>query len=102
MPEKRMWKRVGSSPEDFTYFAGNGRQLQSEAALRRIRKLAIPPAWTGVLIDPRPSAKIQVVGFDAAGRKQYRYHPDFVSQRARRKFRRMLPFARSLPLLRAT
>ncbi len=102
MPEKRMWRRLGSSPDDFTYVAANGREVGSEAALRRIRKLAIPPAWTEVLIDPDPSAKIQAVGFDAAGRKQYRYHPDFVSLRARRKFRRMLPFAKSLPLLRST
>src|SRR5688500_664618 len=101
MTEKRMWRRVGTSPNDFVYIAGNGKEVRSEAALRRIRKLAIPPGWHDVLIDPSPGAKIQAVGYDAAGRKQYRYHPAFVSRRATRKFRRMLPFARSLPILRA-
>jgi DNA topoisomerase-1 len=53
-----------------------------------------------VEIDPSPRARIQAVGYDAAGRKQYRYHPDFVSRRSQRKFRRLLPFARALPRLR--
>jgi DNA topoisomerase-1 len=101
MTERRMWKRVGTSPGDFVYIAANGREITNEAALRRIRKLAIPPGWRDVLVDPSPMAKIQAIGYDAAGRKQYRYHPEFVSRRANRKFRRMLPFARSLPVLRA-
>ncbi len=95
-----MWRRVGSPKEGFTYIGANGRQLRSEAALRRIKSLAIPPAWTDVEIDPDPSARIQATGFDSAGRKQYRYHPEFVARRAQRKFRRLLPYARSLPLLR--
>lgn len=98
---KRMWRREGTGPDNFVYIGGNGQEVRTESALRRIRKLAIPPGWRDVRIDPQPSAKIQAVGIDAAGRKQYRYNSDFVSLRARRKFRRMLPFARSLPLLRA-
>src|SRR5690606_4592577 len=78
----------------------NGRQLRSEAALRRIKSLAIPPAWTDVEVDPDPSARIQATGFDSAGRKQYRYHPEFVARRAQRMFRRLLPYARPLPVLR--
>jgi len=96
----RKWKRIGSPDEGFTYLRVNGAPVRSDVALRRIRSLAIPPAWTDVEIDPDPRAKVQAVGVDAAGRKQYRYSQEFVSRRAQRKFRRMLPLARGLPLLR--
>jgi DNA topoisomerase I len=98
--ERKRWRRVGSPEEGFTYLRVGGAPIRSEPALRRIRALAIPPAWTAVEIDPDPRSKVQAVGFDAAGRKQYRYNPDFVSRRAQRKFRRLLPFARALPHLR--
>jgi DNA topoisomerase I len=101
MAEKQaMWRRVGDPKRGFTYLRVNGKPLKSEAALKRIRALAIPPAWTDVRIAADAEAKVQAVGVDAAGRKQYRYHADFVSKRARRKFRRLLPFARAIPRLR--
>jgi DNA topoisomerase-1 len=95
-----MWRRVGTPEEGFTYLRLDGRPLRDRAALARIRRLAIPPGWTEVSIDPRAGAKIQAVGYDAAGRKQYIYHPRFVRAGQRRKFRRLLPLARALPRLR--
>jgi DNA topoisomerase I len=95
------WRRVGNPEDGFTYLRVNGEPLRSEVALRRIRSLAIPPAWTDVEIASEATAKIQAVGYDAAGRKQYRYHPDFVEKRSLRKFGKLVPFARALPLLRA-
>jgi DNA topoisomerase I len=97
----RMWRRRGSKEEGFTYLGLDGTPLRGRVALERIRSLAIPPAWTDVRIAPDPGAKIQAVGVDAAGRRQYRYHPDFLARGQRRKFRRLLPYARSLPALRA-
>jgi DNA topoisomerase-1 len=94
------WRRVGSPEKGFRYLRADGKPLKSAAALRRIESLAIPPAWTEVEISPRADAKVQAVGHDAAGRKQYLYHPEYVEKRARRKFRKLLPFARSLPRLR--
>lgn len=95
------WRRVGTPEEGFTYLRVNGEPVRSESGLRRIRSLAIPPAWTDVEIAPDPTAKIQAVGYDSAGRKQYRYHPAYVEKRSRRKFGKLVPFARALPLLRA-
>ncbi len=100
MPRETKWRRVGSPEEGFSYLRTNGQILKSEPALRRIKALAIPPAWTEVEVDPDPAAQIQATGYDSAGRKQYRYHPEFVAKRAQRKFRRMLPYARLLPRLR--
>jgi DNA topoisomerase-1 len=97
--ERKMWRRAGTPADGFTYHAPNG-PLRDKATLERIRTLAIPPAWTDVRIAPAPGARIQAVGYDTAGRKQYIYHPSFVRSNARRKFRKLLPFARTLPQLR--
>ncbi|AZS35547.1 hypothetical protein CVS47_00139 [Microbacterium lemovicicum] len=67
----------------------------------RIRALVIPPAWTDVWISARPDGHIQVVGTDAAGRKQYMYHPTWSEDRDKGKFARALDLAASLPRARA-
>ena len=62
--------------------------------------MAIPPAWEEVWICPDPLGHIQATGFDAAGRKQYRYHDRWEQRRAARKYEQMREFARALPRLR--
>ncbi len=66
----------------------------------RIRKLAIPPAWTDVWIAPYANGHIQATGIDAAGRRQYIYHPTWREQMDRIKYDRMLALAESLPAAR--
>src|SRR5207247_11340785 len=68
--------------------------------LRRIRSLAIPPAWTDVWICPRPNGHIQATGRDSRGRKQYRYHPRWREVRDETKYDRMIAFAEALPRIR--
>ena len=99
--EKKMWRRTGSQEKGFEYLESDDTPVRDEAALERIRSLAIPPAWTEVRIAPGERSKVQALGYDAAGRKQYIYHQSFVRKNARRKFRKLLPFARILPQLRA-
>lgn len=72
-----------------------------EAALDRIRKLAIPPAWTDVWISPDPRGHIQATGRDQRGRKQYRYHERWRQVRDENKYDRLIAFGRALPKLRA-
>src|SRR5205823_6534884 len=69
--------------------------------LARLRRLAVPPAWTHVWADPNPDAALQAVGVDARGRTQYRYHPEAVAARARDKFEHVARFAEALPRLRS-
>lgn len=85
----------------FSYRDPMGRPVKDEAALARIRALAIPPAWTDVWICPSPRGHIQATGRDQKGRKQYRYHPDFRQVQDGAKFERMIGFGRALPRLRA-
>jgi DNA topoisomerase I len=68
--------------------------------LQRIKDLVIPPAWTDVWICPHPNGHLQAVGTDAAGRRQYLYHPAWGGRRDAEKFDRMIEFARALPRLR--
>lgn len=93
------WRREGA-PGAFTYRRADGKPLRSAPALRRIEALRIPPAWTDVRISPDAGAKVQATGTDAAGRKQYVYHPDHVAKGSRRKYRKLAPFARALPRIR--
>lgn len=99
-PKASRWKRVGSPDKGFEYLKTDGTPLKSDAAIARIDSLAIPPAWTEVQIAPRAGDKIQATGYDAAGRKQYIYNPEYVARRQRQKFGRLLPFAYDLPRLR--
>lgn len=96
---ERWWLRTGK-PGRFRYLGLKGRPLRSAAALERIRRLVIPPAWTDVHISPDPERKVQVWGYDAAGRKQYRYAAWHVERGNRRKWDRVLRVAGVLPVLR--
>ncbi|MBI5088957.1 MAG: DNA topoisomerase IB [Actinobacteria bacterium] len=68
--------------------------------LERIRRLAVPPAWTDVWISADPDSHVQATGRDSRGRKQYRYHPSFVATRSSDKFGGLVPFGRALGGLR--
>src|SRR5919109_56881 len=85
----------------FKYVRANGTRVTDAATLRRIRALAIPPAWSDVWICPVPRGHIQATGRDARGRKQYRYHPSWRATRDETKFDRMQAFGASLPAIRA-
>jgi DNA topoisomerase-1 len=86
----------------FAVLRPGGGEVKDEATLERVRKLAIPPAWTGVWICTSPDGHLQATGRDARGRKQYRYHPRFREVRESTKYEHMLAFARALPDIRRT
>ena len=71
--------------------------IRSAREVKRIRSLAIPPAWKNVWICPRPDGHLQATGIDAKGRKQYKYHPDWRTVRDEAKYERVMSFARNLP-----
>ena len=88
-------------PLGFRYISPVGRVIRRASELKRIRALAVPPAWTDVWICPDPRGHIQATGRDAKGRKQYRYHPQWRSTRDETKYDRMAAFAAALPRIRA-
>ncbi|HEX2102451.1 MAG TPA: DNA topoisomerase IB [Solirubrobacteraceae bacterium] len=84
----------------FSYLDTDGERLDEPEVVQRIDELAIPPAWEDVWICPYPGGHIQATGIDAAGRKQYLYHPHWRARRDQEKFDDMVEFARALPALR--
>ncbi|HEX8003617.1 MAG TPA: DNA topoisomerase IB [Mycobacteriales bacterium] len=90
-------RRVGRG---FSYVDQNGARVTDPDVLARIDALVIPPAWTDVWICAHPRGHIQATGLDAAGRRQYRYHDAWRTQRDREKFEHMVEFGRALPALR--
>jgi DNA topoisomerase I len=100
MARKGGWRREGSK-RHFRYLDARGNRISDEAKLERIRSLMIPPAWTDVWISPNPGAKLQATGVDAAGRRQYLYHPSFRAQQEQAKYDKLICFAERLPDLRA-
>ena len=86
----------------FTYVDAYGARVSDAEVVARLRALAIPPAWTDVWICADEQGHLQAVGTDAAGRRQYLYHPSWRERRDREKFDHMLVFARALPSIRRT
>ena len=93
-------RRLGASRAGFDYRGPQGKPVRDPETLERIRKLAIPPAYTDVWICPDPNGHIQATGRDARGRKQYRYHPHWREVRDETKFAHMAAFGRALPAIR--
>jgi DNA topoisomerase I len=87
--------------DGFVYRNPDGSLVTDEKTLQRVRKLAIPPAYTDVWICRDPRGHLQAVGRDARGRKQYRYHPDWRAIRDEAKYGKMLLFGQKLPEIRA-
>ncbi len=88
---------VGKS---FRYRGPDGKIVRDPATMARIKRLAIPPAWTKVWICSSAQGHIQATGRDARRRKQYRYHPDWQTVRDQSKYERMIAFGRALPAIR--
>lgn len=88
------------SGRQFRYVDEGGAAVRDARVLKRIRALAIPPAWQDVWICARDDGHLQATGRDARGRKQYRYHRRWREVRDETKYGRMSAFAKALPALR--
>src|ERR1700674_474289 len=97
----RKWiVREGSKTTAFSYVGPSGRAVGDKAQSQRIAHARVPPAWRDVHISTDPRAAIQVWGFDARGRKQYKYHPRAVEKGELRKYYRVRQMARDPPAIR--
>lgn len=82
------------------YILPGGEICRDEQILKRIKRLAIPPAWKNVWICPFDEGHLQATGLDTKKRKQYRYHPLWIDLRSKDKYSRLLQFGLNLPTLR--
>jgi DNA topoisomerase-1 len=86
--------------DSFRYVYSDGKPVKDPETLKRIRSLAIPPAYEKVWICANPKGHLQATGLDARRRKQYRYHPRFREVREASKFAKLPEFAELLPTIR--
>ena len=82
------------------YFAPDGGRITEREEIDRLNAIGMPPAYERCWFCPKPNGHIQAVGYDAKGRKQYRYHPGFREQQENLKYERLARFGRALPRLR--
>src|SRR5215831_16074894 len=94
-------RRRGSKRTGFRYVNAADKPIRDARTLARIDALRVPPAWRDVHIAASPRSAIQAWGFDARGRKQYRYHARAVERRELRKYYRVRQLAKELPRVRA-
>ena len=92
--------RKGTKSSGFRYVTPAGKPVKQRDHLERIDELRIPPAWSGVHIAASPKPAIQAWGFDARGRKQYKYHVRAVEKGSLRKHYRVRQLGTDLPRLR--
>ncbi len=83
------------------YRDAQGRIIRDAAEIRRLNSVALPPAYEDAWLCPAPNGHILATGYDARGRKQYRYHPEFRLAQEADKYDRCAAFGHALPLLRA-
>jgi DNA topoisomerase-1 len=94
-------RRLGSKERGFFYrYPGTDETVREERVLARIENLKVPPAWEDARIARGPSAKVQAIGYDSAGRLQYLYHPKYRERKEHEKFERILRFSKALPRMR--
>lgn len=85
----------------WAYYDADGGRVTNRDEIDRLNAIGLPPAYEDAWFAPDPDSHILAIGFDARGRKQYRYHPDFTARRGKRKFENCAAFGRDLPKIRA-
>src|SRR6266480_4484597 len=98
--DDRLGYRRRANGNGFEYLDTEAKRIRDKQRLQRIKRLAIPPAWTNVWICPSPNGHIQATGRDVRGRKQYRYHDRWREVRDEDKYGHITEFAKALPKIR--
>src|SRR5665213_3654131 len=84
----------------YSFIRANGTAVRHVGTIRRLNRMAVPPAYQEVRYSPDPTSHLQAVGRDAAGRLQYRYHSDWEKVREQRKAHRLAKLVAALPKIR--
>jgi DNA topoisomerase-1 len=84
----------------YSFVRANGTAIRHAGTIRRLHRMAMPPAYRDVRYSPDPNSHLQAVGVDAAGRLQYRYHADWEKVREHRKAHRLARLVAALPKIR--
>ncbi len=84
----------------FRFLTRTGKPVRAAKTLARLQAIGLPPAYEQAWYCPSPRGHIQATGVDAAGRRQYRYHPAFRAEAEQEKFASLRAFGAALPRIR--
>lgn len=98
-PEALTIRRIKRG-KGYSFIRANGTTIRQAGTIRRLNRMAVPPAYRDVRYSPDPNSHLQAVGIDAAGRLQYRYHADWEKVREQRKAHRLAKLVAALPKIR--
>ena len=84
----------------WAYYDPSGALIRNAKEKKRLNAIALPPAYADAWYCPAANGHILATGYDDAGRKQYRYHPDFRARRESAKYDACASFGKKLPLVR--
>lgn len=84
----------------WSYFDPDGGRITDRDEIDRLNAIGMPPAYERCWFCPDADGHIQAVGYDAKGRKQYRYHAGFREHQEDAKYELLAKFGRALPKLR--
>ena len=76
------------------------KRITDKKTLQRINNLRIPPAYKKIKISKKANAKVQAIGVDEAGRKQYIYSKKFVQEQQEIKFQDLIQFGKRIKRIR--
>lgn len=76
------------------------KRITDKKTLKRIANMRIPPAYKKIKISKKANDKVQAIGVDEAGRKQYIYSKKFVQEQQEIKFQDLIQFGKKIKRIR--
>ena len=74
----------------------NNKIATDKTLIKRLESIYIPPAYKDIVIAKSPHNKIQAIGTDLRGRRQYVYNHKFTKKRNDRKYDFLLPLGKNI------
>ena len=74
----------------------NNKVVTDTHIIERLDKLYIPPAYKDLVVAKAETNKIQVIGTDNRGRRQYIYNPTYTKKRNNRKYDDVMDLGKSI------
>ena len=86
--------------EEYKYINRKTKKRVNKRTLNRIKSLRIPPSYKKIRISNSAKDKVQAIGVDELGRKQYTYNPKFVEEQQEIKFQDLIQFGKKIKRIR--
>lgn len=74
----------------------NNKIATDRILVKRLSSIYIPPAYKDIIVAKSANNKIQAIGTDTRGRRQYIYNPTFIKKRNDRKWDDILELAKKI------